>query len=243
MKLTKEEIKKQEKCEELLQLDSLTYDQKVYVYENWHEGATNTNSVAGAFFTPFGLARDFSLELYNKKKTIDLCAGIGMLSFVAYHFNECTDITCVEYNSDYVRVGKKLLPEANWICGSIFDDIDDHYEQAISNPPFGKIKTGLSKDKLKYKGAEFDLKAIEIASKASDRASFILPQGSTPFKYSGAMYYEDLRVEGRVPNKVKKFIRETGIDYDFNCGIDTSYYLHEWKGVSPVCEIVNFEFK
>jgi hypothetical protein len=243
MKLTKPQIKSQEACEELLKKDTLTYDEKIYVYENWHEGATNTNSVAGAFFTPFGLARDFHLELYDKKKTIDLCAGIGMLSFIAYHWNECHDITCVEYNSDYVRVGKKLLPEANWICGSIFDIVDDDYEQAISNPPFGKIKTGISDIKLKYKGAEFDLKAIEIASKISSRASFILPQGSTPFKYSGARYYEDLRDTDSCSNKVKKFIKETGIDYEFNCGIDTSYYLNEWKGVSPLCEIVNFDFE
>jgi len=30
--------------------------------------------------------------------------------------------------------------------------------------------------------------------------------------------------------------------YDFNIGIDTSIYKDDWKGVSPICENVTFEF-
>jgi predicted RNase H-related nuclease YkuK (DUF458 family) len=47
----------------------------------------------------------------------------------------------------------------------------------------------------------------------------------------------------QVPNKVQKFIRETNFEYLFNLGIDTSVYRDDWKGVSPVCEIVDFYFK
>ena len=58
MKMTKPQIRAQEKCEEILKKDSLTFEEKEFVYENWHEGFENANSVAGAFFTPYGLARD-----------------------------------------------------------------------------------------------------------------------------------------------------------------------------------------
>ncbi|MCC8409897.1 hypothetical protein LJ707_13245 [Mucilaginibacter sp. UR6-1] len=178
-----------------------------------------------------------------------------MLSFVAYHYRNCKDITCVELNPTYYEVGKKLLPEANWINDSIFNYKDfGLFKQAISNPPFGKIKTGLDKNlqsELKYKGAEFDLITVEIAFKIADYGCFILPQQSTPFKYSGSEFYMDLRETGKgynpygltVPNKVQKFIKETGLDYMFNIGIDTSIYKDSWKGVSPICEIVTFEFK
>jgi hypothetical protein len=251
-KLTKTQIKDHNTALDLLQKETLTYDEKLIVYEKWNEGANSVNSEAGAFFTPIRLAKDFSIEIHQGSKVIDLCAGIGMLSFFAYHWQGCKDITCIELNPTYVEVGKKLLPNAKWICTSIFDyENFEHYDQTISNPPFGKIKTGLSKnDNLNYKGSEFDLITIEIASKISDYGTFIVPQMSTPFRYSGCQYYEDLREKSKgynpneksLPNKVEKFIRETGLEYEFNCGIDTSIYLKEWKGVSPMCEIINFDF-
>jgi len=252
-KLTKEEFKKHNAALDLLAKDTLTYDEKLFVYENWNEGATSINSEAGAFFTPVDFASDFNLEVYKGGKVIDLCAGIGMLSFFAYHHKQC-DVTCIELNPSYYEVGKKLLPEATWINDTIFNYKSfGGFTQAISNPPFGKIKTGVDKElqsELKYKGAEFDLITIEIASKIADYGSFILPQQSTPFKYSGSQYFVDTRLQSKgynpnalsVPNKVQKFINETGFDYLFNIGIDTSVYLDDWKGVKPICEVVNFEF-
>ncbi|WNM18607.1 methyltransferase [Flavobacterium capsici] len=254
-KLTKQQIKEHNIAVELLKKDHLTFDEKVTVFEKWNESANSLNSEAGAFFTPVNFAADFSLTLYDNAKTIDLCAGIGMLSFYAYHYNKCTDITCVELNPQYVEVGKKLLPEANWINASILEyEKFGHFDQVISNPPFGKIKTGLDSDfktKLDYKGSEFDLITIEIGSKIADYGSFIVPQVSTPFRYSGNKMFMDLRLKSKgynpyelsVPRKVEKFIRETGLNYNFNLGIDTSYYKNDWKGVSPTCEVVTFEFK
>lgn len=31
------------------------------------------------------------------------------------------DITCVELNPHYVEVGKKVVPEATWICADVLD--------------------------------------------------------------------------------------------------------------------------
>jgi predicted RNA methylase len=143
-------------------------------------------------------------------------------------------LTCVEINPAYVEVGKKILPKATWICGSIFDVVPGGYfDCAISNPPFGNIKTGRDNDGL----GGFEFSAIKRASQLAKRGVFILPQMSTPFKYSGNSHYEET-----MPNKVKSFIEKTGIEYEFNCGIDTSGYLKEWRGVSPMCEICCFDF-
>jgi hypothetical protein len=200
------------------------------------------------------LASDFCLNIYKRAKTIDLCAGIGGLAFAAYHYQDCTDITCVELNPIYYGIGRKLLLEAKWINDSIFNYKSfGHFAQCISTPPSGKIKTGIDesiKSELKYKGAEFDLITIEIASKIADYGCFILPQQSTPFKYSGQLYFIDTRIQSpgynphglQPPAKVQKFIYQTGFDYQFNIGVDTSVYKDDWKGVSPVCEIVYFEW-
>ena len=254
-KLTKVQYKAHNAAVELLKKDKLTFDEKIFVYENWNESAESINSQAGAFFTPTGLARDFSLEILEGETLIDLCAGIGILSFYAYHFKQC-EVRCIELNPKYYEVGKKLLPEATWVNASIFDYKNfGHFTQSISNPPFGKIKTGIDvelKKELKYKGSEFEFLCIEIASKISDYGTFLIPKGSTPFKYSGEQDgFKDLRMPGGSYNpynqepmqKVKKFLKETEFNPIFNTGIDTSIYKNEWKGVSPTCEIINFDWK
>ena len=241
MKLSREESKAHNMAQALVNQEApLTYEEKVFVLENYHEGAEHMNGVHGAFFTPFGLARDFAIEL-SEDKTIDLCAGIGMLAFVAVHFAEVKEITCIEVNPNYVKVGKKIVPEANWICGSILDyeviqSLDKHY-QAISNPPFGNIVRVGKKPGLKYSGYDFEFITIEIASKISKKGFFIVPQTSTPFKYSGNAHKQLSE-----SNKYKKFFDQTGFEMEFGCGIDTGYYINDWKGVKPMCEVVHVDF-
>lgn len=43
--------------------------------------------------------------------------------------------------------------------------------------------------------------------------------------------------------KCLSFSAQTGIDLQPNCGIDTATYLKDWKGVSPLCEIVIADFR
>ena len=52
-KLTKARRKAHAEAEAILTKDKLTDDERDFVFQNWHEGATHENGADGAFFTPF----------------------------------------------------------------------------------------------------------------------------------------------------------------------------------------------
>jgi hypothetical protein len=251
-KLSKAEAKAHHEAVALLEKDVLTDDDRIFFMENWQESANHVNSTAGAFFTPHGLARDAAIDVFNTGRVIDLCAGIGSLSLAVlwngyYQRQESGDLlelVCVELNPEYVEIGKKILPEATWICGSIFDLPDlGHFDYAISNPPFGNIKTG-GDWRGKYTGSDFEFRTIEVASGIADYGMFIIPQNSAGFRYSGAHYYEHSdngRDSFRAP-KYQKFSQQTGIRLDSGAGVDTTYYKDDWHGVSPLVEIACADF-
>ena len=247
-KLSKVQIKQHQKACDLLEKENLTFDEKLFVYENFQEGAEFENSSRGAFFTPAGLANDFCIEM-SGRKIIDLCAGIGILSFSYYHryydhryHGNNPEITCIEINRTYVEIGKKLFPEANWIWADVAEIAElketrslVHFDCAISNPPFGnKVKI----DNVPYySGNESEYQIIDIASTLADYGVFIIPQTSAPFSYSGVPYFFE-----RSSQKHEKFKKTTGLILEPNCGIDTTMYAKDWRGVSPACEIVCCEF-
>lgn len=235
-KISKEAAKKHKQALDLVHSDKrLTLDDRYFILENFHEGATNMNGLAGAFFTPEGLARDLSVEVCDGESIIDLCAGIGGLAFPCR--DKAKRIVCVEQNPEYAEVGKRVMPDAEWIVGDVFSLGDiGHFDWAISNPPFGAIKTG-SNVKGLYTGSKFEYRVIELASKIADNGAFIIPQASAPFRYSGQRGYSV-----SIDNECAKFLKQTGIVLGNNCGLDTSSYLDEWKGVSPMCEIVCCDF-
>ncbi len=240
-KLTKQQIKLHHQATELLEQDILSIDEKFFVLDNWKENATHINSSAGAFFTPWGLARDFAVVCGEVDSVIDLCAGIGKLSFAIKQMSEWSrripKITCVEINPDYVAVGKKILPEANWICSSVFDPqllTLDRAHMAISNPPFGRIKRG--GDSPNYKGAEFELHVINIASKVAEFGQFIIPPTTAGFKYSGVFNFKR-----DAASKGHEFQQKLGLTFNPQA-IDATVYSSDWNGVSPACEVVSVDF-
>lgn len=245
-KLTKREAKAHAEAEAILTKNSLTDDERVFVMENWQESANHVNSAAGAFFTPHSLARDAALDVAGSGRVIDLCAGIGSLSLAVFwrgHYNRRDlgtplELVCVELNPAYVEVGRKMLPEARWICGSIFDLPGDlgHFDTAISNPPFGRVKR--DGNAPRYSGAEFEYHVIDIASDLADYGMFIVPQVSAGFQYSGAHHYER---RDEVP-KYATFHTKTGITLDAGCGVDTSVYEDDWHGVAPKVEVALADF-
>lgn len=244
MKLSKQQVKAHEDCLRLLDKATLTYEEKCFVYENWYPAYGNQIGKIASFFTPFGLAQDFQLS-FSGKSVIDLCAGIGILSFLYYH--KCVAwegfeprIVCLERNNDFIAVGEKLFPEATWVSANVLDQQVikslGRFSTAISNPPFGNIKSDMDGKWLKYTGGELDLKVVEIAGYLADTASFILPQMSVPFKYSGQSFYQS-----HDSNKYEKFSSQTEIDISIAVGIDCSVYKDEWKGASPAVEICSVE--
>lgn len=251
-KVSKADRKRHDEAMELVELDrKLTYDEKIFVLENYQESIGNYIQGTGSFFTPLKLSQEFSIYVNATKSVVDICAGIGHLSWGivrACEFSSFTiNLTCIEINPEYVKVGKKIIPEANWICADVTDintwkDLGS-FHVAISNPPFGKIKTGANTMPLSYSGSEFELKAIEISAIVAEYGAFLLPQSSTPYAYSGAESRKDDfgQVTSPIPErspKYKKFNEETNLDLEFNSGSDCGAFEKAWKNTSVMVEIV-----
>lgn len=110
------------------------------------------------------------------------------------------------------------------------------FDTAISNPPFGRVNSH-GKQGPSYNGSEFEYKIIDIAAEIADYGTFLIPQGSSPFRLSATQYYQ--RTENR---KFQKFFDDTGIDIESGAGVDTSYHKDEWKTAAPITEIACCDF-
>lgn len=239
MKLSKQQSKLHQQALDLVHSDkALSWDERKFILDNYFEAQGQLNALAGAFFTPFDLASDFSIEVgggaLDGGSIVDLCAGIGMLSFACEH--RSADITCVEFCHEYVVVGRRVMPNAHWIEADVFEADLGRFTFAISNPPFGAIKGDQFKGK--YTGGQFEYKVIELASRIAIHGVFILPQQSAPFRFSGVQCFSEEETD-----KARKFREQTGIVMQPNCGIDTAQYRSAWHGVNPLCEIVCCEFE
>jgi predicted RNA methylase len=241
-KLTKPQANNHAQACKLLEKEKLSLEEKNFVLEHWREDATHINSVSGAFFTPPALARDFSIEVTGPC-VIDLCAGIGSLAFAAWHHHtfdrrSLNRITCVEINPDYIAVGKKLLPEADWIQADVFHLPKDlaRFDCVIANPPFGATKK--SGKAPRFTGNIFEYRVIDIASDIGDYGVFIIPQSSAPFELSGKQCYRRSEHE-----KYRYFHAQTAITLGANCGFDTSVHRNDWTVVPPAVEIVTSDLR
>jgi predicted RNA methylase len=237
MKLSKAQMNAHNAALNLIHSDkALNIDERFFIIDNYREDALHMNAAAGAFFTPSELALSMQAELPSNAHVVDLCAGIGALSLLTLINNSPKSLTCIELNPEYVAAGKRVLPEADWICAdALAYDFDRKFDLAISNPPFGMIKT--SDWKGHYSGSKFEYKVLEKASLISEYAAFIIPAESAGFIQSG--------VSGRQerPNiHLQKLTKETGIILEASC-IDTSFALDDWRGTKPKVEIVLSEFK
>jgi hypothetical protein len=186
MKLSKQQIKQHNKAVELLR-GTLAPDDIEFVYRNWSPMAEHDVTASGAFFTPYDFASEFPKYADSKGRVIDLCAGIGVLSRTTIdhdrYARSITEIVCVEINYDYYTIGKKLVPEATWINGDIFDkDLIKslgQFDSVISNPPFGNI---LGKTKATWlMTAPAHVMAIEVSIILANGGTFILPETDTEY--------------------------------------------------------------
>ncbi|MEV7177862.1 methyltransferase [Kitasatospora sp. NPDC093679] len=243
-KLTKDQAKLHRKAAALVDQERpLTEEEKEFVLDHWQESASaGSGALDGAYFTPAELARDLAIEV-SGDRIVDLCAGIGRLAFSCrdllrgWNGQGPRELVCVERNPEYVRVGRKVLPEAIWIVGDVLDLPGDigQFDTAIGNPPFGSIKR--SRNAPGYQGRRFEYHVIAAASRIAQWGVFIVPQLSAPFRYSGRPHFTEER-----DSECLRFEQATGIRMGPNCGIDTAIYQDEWRWASPATEIVVCDF-
>lgn len=180
-------------------------------------------------------------------RIIDLAAGIGRLAFHSRDAwarwpHDGPEFVCIERNPAYVRVGRRIMPEARWICADIMDiprmrDEIGEFDCAIANPPFGAIpRSGDAPGG--YRGRRFEYHAIALAALIARRGVFLIPQNAAPFRYSGVPGFES----GTGDAEYRKFVAATGIELEPNCGIDTTQYQDDWHDVTPNVEIVRADF-
>jgi predicted RNA methylase len=214
----------------------LTLDEREQVLADFHEGAEHMNSLAGAFFTPDGLARDLAIEVPECDRLLDLCAGIGALSHAAR--DRAREVVCVEVNPQYAEVGRVVVPDATWICADALDPSTwahlGPFDVVISNPPHGRVPGSRG-------SGPFEYRAIEAASRHARYGVFLIPQESAPFTYSGRRDFQHRR-EREPRHRSLLFQERTGLVLDPGCGVDTATYRTEWRGASPLCEIVTCDF-
>lgn len=238
-KIAKYALKLHNEALDLVRLErDLTMTEKEFVLENYKPYANHNVTATNAFFTPLELAMAATVEMpapydyTNNVKVIDLCAGIGMLSFAYYHYSgfrsDFIDLVCIELEAEYVEVGKKILPEATWIQGSILDiDTEElgRFDCFISNPPFMKLGD--------YKGTYTTSK---IGMSLAEYGVVIVPQCNCPFEYSGKNQYTE--VDNRDYNK---FEDAELIRYSASC-IDTETIDDlKWDDVNVTTEVVIVE--
>lgn len=111
-----------------------------------------------------------------KGRIVDVCAGIGMLSYkllcYAYYQNEIESLTLIEYNPKFTEIAKRLISPLSaynkdnrvvpikfitadaylkdkWsdLIASLPLSADGKFNLMISNPPYGKLP---AEDKSKY---------------------------------------------------------------------------------------------
>jgi hypothetical protein len=230
---------------QLLDLNrDLTEEERAFVLDHWLASSASRKASDRAHFTPAGLAVDMSVNVTGTR-IIDLGAGIGRLAFHCrepWQGHESPTFVCVERNPEYVRVGRKIMPEADWICTDILDLPDMRetlgmFDCALANPPYGSLPRR-REGPGGYTGRRFEYHTIAVASVVARRGVFLIPQESAPFRCAGRPYFEPAAGD----EEYRKFVAATGIQLDQGCVRDTSEYEGQWHDVCPRVEIVIADF-
>lgn len=242
-KLSKQDWKLHERANDLVESDStLTWEERDFIFDNWNPMARNDVGAAGAFFTPAGVAHEFHVRGDTDMPVIDLCAGIGILTYQyvrawQYYKPKNQSLICIERNYDFYQVGKRLVPEAHWIHDSIFNqdliaDLADEFDDClpISNPPFGAVTVDPQETKWLIKSKDsIEVMAMDVALHLSNSALFILPEGYVN-------HIDSTNPKFRKAKKIKE--RYPNLYLELWC-TDLSSYDNDWKGANPKVQIVD----
>ena len=244
-KLTKAEWKAHNAAVELVENGrDLTRDERLFIVENWNPAAISDLTSAGVFFTPSALAQDFGLvEVPAWGSVVDLCAGIGGLTFMATRQQwrdedraEYQRIICVERNPAFVEVGRRVMPDAHWICGDVLNpdvwaEIGD-VDFAFCNPPFGRMMQS-DFSAPRYDGSEAEFKVLDVAMMLAPMGAAIIPAQSAPFSFVGGF-------NRRPSTKFDKFNQAVGITLD-GSSVDAEYHRNDWRDVSPEVVVTSWD--
>ena len=101
---------------------------------------------------------------------------------------ETLELFCLEQNPEFVRIGKRVLPDAVWIEGSFLDPSTveqlqgARIHEVISNPPYGRLtpedrkQANHLKATQSGKTSKLELAAMEVALQVAPTATFIVPE-------------------------------------------------------------------
>ena len=268
-KITKRQTKLHDQVMDLIHSDrSLSRDEVEFCFQNFNPLATHNIGKGAIYFTPFDLAWELAVMTQPKGAVIDLCAGIGGLSYqvLRHDYTGWMDRTelrgdikrmvAIEQDTGFAEVGKRLLPEVEWYCGNVFD-LDlltslGEFDCAIANPPYGNIPSKLQADWLKVKGP-IQWQVIEIALRlAYNGAVMILPEGDCDDTYNYVPLPRSEKDIGtrpigkqhgyrRDPERAKYLDKHFPGIHMHDLSIDTSMYEDQWIGAATKVLIVNID--
>ncbi len=251
-KITKAQLKMHEQAENLIHGGDkkLTREQVEFCLEHWDPRASSGKHVAKnqAYFTPMTLACDACMYVGGDgRRVVDIAAGIGRLSYAvlcANYWNpKEVKVTAVELNPEYVQIGRRLLPEVDWVQSDLYDlslwQSLPRFDEAVSNPPFGKVLTDYDTSWIGYKGpagltvAAISLKVTRLGP------TMVLPQTQTPYKYSGMVRGGDAYAPTRMKYLEKFSKQRPELEWDHR-SLDTEEkaYKSGWRGAAPVVEVI-----
>lgn len=248
-KLTKQQSKLHDAAMARLNAGHLNDDEREAFYRDFRPDATNDIARGSAFFTPWEVAGELQIETMNwnrtdrPKRVLDLCAGIGVLGLRQWMQFGCFGeekpaVTCVEINPEYVEIGRRFFPEAEWICADVLD-LDEilagrEFDEFLANPPFGSLKQD------RHPAGKWEWAIAEIGMRYCECGAMIV-QGCgtvTDWAFSGRRGFERISHD-----RYERWSHRTGLTLAPNCGIDLAICPRFESAPSVIAEIVNVEFR
>lgn len=243
-------------------------DKIEYIYENYDPSMDDNVTERGVFFTPIGLAQDFNIFTHKSGHIVDVCSGIGMLSYkllcYAYYSNHIESLTLIEYNPKFTEIAKRLISplsaynsdnrivNINFITadayaketwGNVISSLplsaNGKFNLMISNPPYGKLPAS---EKSKYYDHLKYLSERELMAVELCTKYAKHGQFIMPPSSCECIFSGRPYYERRPSSKVDRLRKALGEDVFFHMeidGIDCSIYRDEWKNTKITTEVVS----
>lgn len=243
-------------------------DKIEYVYEHYDPSMDDNVTERGVFFTPIGLAQDFNIFTHKRGHIVDVCSGIGMLSYkllcYSYYENNIESLTLIEYNPKFTEIAKRLISplsaynrdnrvvkinfitadayaKETWenVISSLPFSANGKFNLMISNPPYGKLP---SAEKSKYSDHLKYLSERELMAVELCTKYAKHGQFIMPPSSCDCIYSGRPYYERRPSAKVDRLRKALGEDVFFYMeidGIDCSIYRDEWKNTKITTEVVS----